>query len=862
MSSVITDIKENPTLKAKRQLLPSKDDSFIGNYASSLVSDNNFGYTQKVIKTGEELLKQKWIEKLLKEPVQENENTGTFNGDININIKALNGLIQQKIEDQYKDQLEKDRQKLDAYEKKQKEKILLNSLEDTIKTNNLNPIRVDIAPKLIDINGNEIGLPRKELNIPGVNGQSTIQKYTTQDMSNEISKFNPNGNLQDNIIQNSILSSGDEEAIDSMKKIKKYKIQRQMSGYDLQMEIVKCRLSALYFIENYVSVPVAGGRISMRESEQWNMTDKYKIIINLFQQHDSVLYMSSRQSGKTTTSAMYLLWCMIFFPKIQISYLTLDKNRALDMISRMKEMMDSLPKWMQVKPSSKAERLSYYELSNGSKISASFVSGSNDPDRVGRGLSSPIIFMDEAAFIPHAEVVWGAVQPSVSAAKKFAKQFGYPFGVIMTSTPNGAGDNFFYNVYQNSVKFDDIYDYSTKALYPDYNRQFQIKEKNAFISVVLHWSEFRTEEWYEQQKKELNFNIKKINQELDLSFLGSTTCIFSDNVIAQLHPKKRISKIKLAFGNEFDLFGEIDPNETYILGVDTAMSAGEQSDYSSMVLTRAKDGQPIGEWHGRFSVVKRFSQLVKIMIQALNLIHGLNPKTLIVGVERNSIGKAVVEELLYDDSTFDYTEYLFGEYIKDEKVYGIYTSNSGTTLNPGKRDKMFQMLMSFVNENPFKIHGRLLINELRNLEQKQNGRIEASKNQHDDVVMSWNFCLYVRDQLIKRGELFVSGELRTRKNISSDVVANVLGVSTPGSTATFQKLMKKYGYVSPEEEEAKNKKINQPETIDLKELMENVFVKEVPDESYQTKGQKLSSIKTKNIPSPEVFNPGNYFIMI
>ena len=80
-----------------------------------------------------------------------------------------------------------------------------------------------------------------------------------------------------------------------------------MSGYDLQMEFVKCRLSALYFIENYVSVPVSGGRVSMKESEQWNMTDKYKIIINLFQQHDSVLYMSSRQSGKTTTSAMYLL---------------------------------------------------------------------------------------------------------------------------------------------------------------------------------------------------------------------------------------------------------------------------------------------------------------------------------------------------------------------------------------------------------------------------------------------------------------------------------------------------------------------------------------------------------------------------
>jgi hypothetical protein len=285
------------------------------------------------------------------------------------------------------------------------------------------------------------------------------------------------------------------------------------------------------------------------------------------------------------------------------------------------------------------------------------------------------------------------------------------------------------------------------------------------------------------------------------------------------------------------------------------MSAGEKSDYSSMVLTRAKDGQPIGEWHGRFSVVKRFSQLVKIMIQALNLIHGLNPKSLVVAVERNSIGKAVVEELLYDESSFDYGEYLFGEFINDEKVYGIYTSNSGSAMNPGKRDKMFQMLMTFVNEQPFKLHGRLLINELRNLEQKQNGRIEASKNQHDDVVMAWNFCLYARDQLIKRGELFVSGELRTKKSISSDVVANVLGVTSGGSNDTFQKLMKKYGYVEP----VKPTKIDIPETIDLKEFMDGVYHREVEtpsDGSYKPK-----KLKSKAIPAPEVFDPTKYFIM-
>ena len=563
---------------------------------------------------------------------------------------------------------------------------------------------------------------------------------------------------------------------------------------NMTMEIMKCRLSALYFIENYVSVPVSGGRVSMKESEQWNMTDKYKIIIDLFQQHDAVLYMSSRQSGKTTTSAMYLLWCMIFFPKIQISYLTLDKNRAIDMISRMKEMMDSLPKWLQVKPKSGAERLSYYELINGSKITASFVSGSNDPDKVGRGLSSPVVFIDETAFISHAEIVWGALQPSVSAAKIFAKKNGYPNGVIFTSTPNGAGSNFFYNVYQNSVKFDDIYDYENKKLHDNYQKEFAKPEKNSFISVVLHWSEFRSQEWYEAQRKDLNFDQRKISQELDLSFLGSNSCVFTDEIIALLIPKKRQHKITLPFGCFLELYDEIDPEETYFLGVDTAMSAGSGSDYSAMVLCRGSDGKPIGEWHGRFSVVKRFAQVVKASIKALKVLYGLTPENLKVVIERNSIGKETVEELIYDESNFDYEEYLFHEVTEQgERVPGLYTSNSGK-MGQGKRDKMFNMLMTIVNEKPYFINGPLLIDELRNLEQKVSGRIEASKNQHDDIVMAWNFCLFARKYLIDRGEFFVQGESKMGARVDADVIGSALGAGTLSITGLTSAEIQETGF--------------------------------------------------------------------
>ena len=559
-----------------------------------------------------------------------------------------------------------------------------------------------------------------------------------------------------------------------------------LSSVEQQIEYFKCKQSPLYFIENYISIPVPGGRIPMKESEQWNKTNKYRILIELFHQHDAVLYMSSRQSGKTTSSALYLLYCMIFYPKLQISYLTLDKTRALDMISRMKEMMDSLPKWLQVPNASKAERLSYLELKNKSKITASFVSGSNDPDKVGRGLSNPLVFIDETAFIPHAKVVWGAMQPSISAAKIFAKKFGYPNGIIFTSTPNGAGDNFFYNVYQNSTKFDDIYDYENKSLYEGYEELLKDPERNNFISLKLHWSEFRSEEWYEEQKRELNFDTRKINQELDLNFLGSANSLFDDEVIMKLIPKKPISVLPLPFGHTFNLFAELDPMKIYYLGVDTAMSAGPNSDFSALVLIDARSGQQVGEWKGKFSVVKRFAALVKSTIKGLVQEYNLTEENLLVIIERNSIGKETVEELLYTDPIYDpfnYEDYLYKEQVKDDEyVYGFWTSNGGSIGN-GKRDEIFNEIMSMVNLTPEFIHGAMLIDDLRNLENKPSGRIEASRGQHDDVVLAYGFTLWVRKTFIKTNKLIIDNN-QLAYGLSPAVMKEYLSVALNTGNAT------------------------------------------------------------------------------
>lgn len=560
----------------------------------------------------------------------------------------------------------------------------------------------------------------------------------------------------------------------------------EMTGNEQAIEWMKCKMSPLYWVEKFAYTPVTGGFIHMGSSEQWQSTNKFRLLFKLFELQDNVAFISSRQIGKTTLALLYALYCMIFFPGIKIAFLTLDSNRGKDAVARLKEMMSKLPNWMKVPVPSKAERTTFYHLGNKSMFDTMFVSGSIDPDTLGRGLSGSIIILDEAAFIKHMDIVYAAMQPSISTAKVFAKKFGYPTCMIAVSTPNGAGSNWFYNILQRSVKFDDIYDYENKKLYDGYETTMDDPEKNAFISMKILWNNtHRDQAWYNKQCKELNFNQRKINQELDLVFLGSSTSIFSDDIISKLIPKAPLREMQLPFGNKMQLFSDLIPGEIYLLGVDTAMSAGVNSDYSALSLTHASSGQEVGVWKGKFSIVKRLAALVKAAIKGLNLLYNIDEEYLKVIIERNSIGKETVEELIYNDPVlddFDYEAYVWQEEVKNNKgiptgeyTYGLYTSNSGK-MGAGKRDQMFSELMNQVNARPDLFHSDELIDELRNLEQKANGRIEASRGQHDDVTMSYNFCLYVRKLMIKSGELQIDGEIQAFA-LTPETIMDFIGVS-------------------------------------------------------------------------------------
>lgn len=544
---------------------------------------------------------------------------------------------------------------------------------------------------------------------------------------------------------------------------------------DKVREYLKCKMSPLYFVENYIKIPVAGGYIPVRESDLWWSTPKYRQFLAGVNKLDAVALMASRQHGKTTTILMYLLWAMMFYPKLKIEYVTLDAKRANDAVSRMNEMISQLPSWLVVPRKGKSEKVTYLELENGSRMNSGYVSGSVDPDKLGRGMSAPIIYIDETAFIPKMETVWAAMQPAISAARVFAKKNNYPTNIIFTTTPNGAGENYFYNIWARAFESTEVFEENSIGLIEDYKDVLASDpNKNNFVKFKIHWSETgKGEDWYNQQVRELNFNMRKVNQELNLVFLGSDNSVFDDKILEAFNPAPTVSELTMAMGEKFNLFEELVPGNRYLLGVDVAASTAAKADWSAMVLTEAQSGRVVGEWHGKFSVIKRFAMVVKSLIRGLNTIHGLTDDDLIVIIERNSFGLGVVEEMLYDDQEFDYASFLFWTKMKNDTVPGMQT-------NAQRREKMFNLLLSMINEHPDNATGVLIQEELRNLEQKNNGKFEAALGTHDDVIMAYNFTLFVRDEMIQEGTIVENGQVNRldgqRINYYLDVSLGSAGV--------------------------------------------------------------------------------------
>ena len=110
---------------------------------------------------------------------------------------------------------------------------------------------------------------------------------------------------------------------------------------DHVQELKKCSEDSVYFIKNYCQIqhPVKGSIPFELYPYQERMLDTY-------QNNKQVIVLSARQTGKSQTSAAYILWYAMFHFEKTILIASNKNDNAMEMIYRIKFMYERLPHWI------------------------------------------------------------------------------------------------------------------------------------------------------------------------------------------------------------------------------------------------------------------------------------------------------------------------------------------------------------------------------------------------------------------------------------------------------------------------------------------------------------------------------------
>lgn len=284
----------------------------------------------------------------------------------------------------------------------------------------------------------------------------------------------------------------------------------QLTTQEKAVEYIRCKNNIFYFIFNYVYIPEIGGSLKYAPE---HMHFKIKRVIRSAIRFDKVIFMATRQLGKSLTAAIIIEYMMNFYPKNRAIIINMKKSAAMENLSKIKFIHEMLPSFLKPGVTNKelADRKTYLEYENGSRVDTFYPSSTSGPETIARSMTSPVLYLDEAAFINHVQNAYGAAQPVLSRARVQAQKNGYPTMLMITSTPNGVEGTgkFFCDMYNRSVDTDELFDENEKLI-DNHKEIIANPTKNGFVSIKYHWSEIYDDAWYQEQVRELNFDSRRI----------------------------------------------------------------------------------------------------------------------------------------------------------------------------------------------------------------------------------------------------------------------------------------------------------------------------------------------------------------
>lgn len=461
-------------------------------------------------------------------------------------------------------------------------------------------------------------------------------------------------------------------------------------------EIIRCGKSPQYFIDNYcrISHPMHG-------LIPFKTYDYQKDLLKDFNDYRFNIILKARQLGISTISAGYIVWFMMFHRDKNILVIATKFQTAANLVKKVKAITNNLPEWIKIAKISIDNRTAF-ELSNGSQIKAGTTSGD-----AGRSEALSLLVIDEAAHVDGLEELWTGLYPTLSTGGR----------CIALSTPNGVG-NWFHKTYVSAEA-----------------------EDNDFHPINLPWDVHpdRDQEWFEKETK--NMSRRQIAQELECNFNTSGDTVIHPDDMQWLFESQKDPVYRTGWDRNFWIWEKHIEGASYLLVADVARGDGQDSSVFHVI--RLDNMSIVAEYQGKPSL-DLYSQ---ILFDA-----GKEYGDCLLVVENNGIGISVLEKL--KDLSYPNLYYsIKGTHEFVESYKGAYDDRAvpGFTTSTKTRPLIVAKLEEFIRNKLITIQSTRLFHELKTFIW-HNGKPQAMRSYHDDLVMALAIGCWVRDTALQVNE--------------------------------------------------------------------------------------------------------------
>jgi len=529
------------------------------------------------------------------------------------------------------------------------------------------------------------------------------------------------------------------------------------------MIAVEARDNFWYHIREIARVPPPAGN----EPIQFRANRANMAFFWLFFNHITQMLIQIRQTGKSLTANELNAWLAgIGITNADISLLTKDDKLRNKTSIQIREIMDLFPSYLKMIHKSdikNSERITVKKLSNMINIYV----GRTDKkaaDNTGRGMTTPIVEIDEFAYVPNIAITLPVILAATTDAREVADRAGVPYGTFFLTTPG--------KLYSESGRFaKKMYDAAlrwSEEFFDLANREAleTLVEKNGgrtgFQLILVEFNHRQlgyTDQWL---KKRIATALSE-GDDVESDFLnkwvgsGANSPISKDLVAIIKDSEKKTSRVEISehgyitrwYVSEQDKV-RMQQKGFLILGFDSSDAVGQ--DGMGLVYRFSEDASVVGAGDYNETNLTLFSDfLSEILINHNSILFIPERRSSAVGIMDNLITilatkgvnpfKKIFNWLFQDGHIYkDKFKEIFANRVPSQEVLtkcrkylGFATSGGGATSRTNLYGNIFNASIKYAGNLT---RDPLLIQQLLSLEIR-NGRIDHAKGSHDDMVIAW-----------------------------------------------------------------------------------------------------------------------------